>query len=141
MTTTSNNTDLVKLLDEHTFIRNLDNANKLMLIQGIDLIQNGLQFIEWSEGVLSSNAYDSLTILRNIFDFFKEHIFETKNINHLAIDRASESIGNVCYGNTTEIQKALKGLRELNVKQQREEYEHEKQQLINLAKNQLKNEK
>ena len=36
--------------------KNLDNAQKLMLLQGISLIHDGLQFINWSE-IPNEQAY------------------------------------------------------------------------------------
>ncbi len=137
--TAKDSKELLELLDEHTYLRELNNSNRLMLIQGIELIQNGLQFIEWTDGVLSPNAYDGLTILRNRFDFFKDYVFEGTNINHLAIDRASESIKNVWFGldGKKNIDKLLKELRTLNVCKFREEYKEQQKELINIAKKEL----
>ncbi len=137
--TAKDSKELLELLDEHTYLRELNNSNRLMLIQGIELIQNGLQFIEWTDGVLSPNAYDGLTILRNRFDFFKDYVFEETDVNHLAIDRAKESVSNVWFGleGKKNIHKLLKELRELNVSEFRKEHKEQQQELINIAKKEL----
>ncbi len=138
-TTAKDSKELLQLLDEHTYLRELNNSNRLMLIQGIELIQNGLQFIEWTDGVLSPNAYDGLTILRNRFDFFKDYVFEETDVNHLVIDRAKENIKNVWFGfeGKKNIHKLLKELRELNVSEFRKEHKAQQQELINIAKKEL----
>ncbi|QTD37048.1 hypothetical protein JL193_13095 [Polaribacter batillariae] len=74
---------------------NLDTENKLMLLQGITLIQNGLQFLEWMLDFENENSFDALTILRNRFQFFRECALAGKKCGLIFIDRANDSLENV----------------------------------------------
>ena len=66
---------------------NLDTANKLMLLQGISLIENGLQFLEWMTDVANENSHDALKILRDRFQFFKDFTLEDGECDCFVIDR------------------------------------------------------
>ncbi len=141
MEATANTEDkkLMMLLEEHKYLRKLDTPNKLLLIQGIDLIDNGLQMIEWVSGVLSPNAYDSLTILRDRAFYFKDCVFDEIDGSHLIIDRAKKHVESTARGlqEKKTILKLLEELRKLNVTEFHKEYEEQTKELINLAKKEL----
>ena len=91
----------------------LDNAQKLMLLQGISLIQDGLQFIEWAEDMPNELSYDLFEIVRERFQLFQECVLKGEHDN-LIIDRVKTHMENVKHGYelNQQIQKQLKELRE-----------------------------
>lgn len=107
----------------------LNTANKLMLLQGISLIEDGLRFLEWMSGYASENSFDTLTILRNRFEVFRECALGDGKNDYLFIDRANESLNNVehCYKQKQKITTELENLRLLVVKEINEEEITEKQ--------------
>lgn len=47
-------------------------ANKLLMMQGIDLIQNGIDCMDWMDDFLpNENTIDGLLILKNRFHFLR----------------------------------------------------------------------
>ncbi len=73
----------------------LSNAQKLMLVQGISLIEDGLQFLNWVNMMPNEVSFDLLTILRDRFEAFKDYALEEKSVGHLFIDRAKTATKNV----------------------------------------------
>jgi len=74
---------------------NLDLGQKLMLVQGISLIQDGLQFINWTE-MPNEASYDVLNILRERFQLFRECVLEGDE-DHLVIDKMRDHSENTRY--------------------------------------------
>ncbi len=75
---------------------NLDVAQRLMLAQGISLIEDGLQFLEWTGLMPNECAFDALTILRDRVQYFKDCAFdEDIECNHLFVDKAKSAMNNV----------------------------------------------
>ena len=103
--------------------KNLDKAQKLMLLQGIGLIHDGLQFINWSE-IPNEQAYDAFTILMDRFHYFQDCILDGST-DHLMIDKIRDRIGDVKYGYelNQEIQKQLEELRDIAMIRQRQNRE------------------
>lgn len=93
--------------------KNMDKAQKLMLLQGIDLIHGGLQFIEWAEEMPNELSYDFIEIIRERFQMFRESVLDG-SMDNLIIDRIKKRMENVKHGYelNREIQKQLKQLRE-----------------------------
>ena len=91
----------------------LDTGNKLMLLQGISLIENGMQFLEWMSDNANENSRDALSILRNRFQYFKECTLDDGTCDYLFIDRANKNLNNVQYGYilNEKLKKELKQLR------------------------------
>lgn len=98
--------------------KNLDNAQKLMLLQGISLMHDGLQFVHWSE-MPNALSFDALMILTDRFHFFQQCVLDGST-DHLMIDKLRDRIGNVKYGYALnqEIQKQLEELREIVMSRQ-----------------------
>ena len=93
--------------------KDLSKENQLMLLQGISLIENGFQFLEWMDDIANENSSDALMILRNRFRYYKECVFDEAECDYLLIDRITSSIKNVQNGYelNLKIQKELKELR------------------------------
>ena len=87
-----------------------------MLLQGISLINDGLQFIEWAENMPNELSYDLFEILRERFQLFQECVLKGDQ-DHLLIDRAKKHLENVRYGEelNEQIKEQLKKLREIAV--------------------------
>ncbi len=92
---------------------NLDTAEKLILFQGISLIQDGLQFLEWTD-IPNTLSYDALELLKGRFRFFKDCVLDGDDCYHLIIDRMQEHHKNIKYDYelNKKIQKQLEELRE-----------------------------
>ena len=92
--------------------KNIDNAQKLMLLQGISLIHDGLQFIEWAEDMPNELSYDFLMILRDRFQMFRESVLDG-SMDNLIIDRIKDRMEDVrhSYELNREIQNQLEQLR------------------------------
>lgn len=105
----------------------LSTVENLMLTQGISLIQNGLQFIEWAEETPNENSYDSLNILKDRFDLFKDDVLSESQCDHFMIDRAIDTVKNVRSGfmHTNKIQENLRELRAKVLIELRQEREKE----------------
>jgi cell shape-determining protein MreC len=97
---------------------NTDTVQKLMLLQGISLIHDGLQFIEWAENMPNELSYDLFEILRERFRLFQECVLKGEH-DHLIIDRVKKHLENVKHAQelNEQIQQQLKQLRE-QIKQQ-----------------------
>lgn len=65
----------------------MSTVNKLLMLQGVSLIQDGLQFLEWMDDYKDTNTVDALSILRDRFQYFKESALEDGSHDHLIIDR------------------------------------------------------
>lgn len=93
----------------------MSTPNKLLMLQGINLIQDGIQFLEWMDDYKDINTIDALTILKDRFIYFKETALEDGRHDHLVIDRMKGLSENVRYGYDTkiEIDKRLNELRKL----------------------------
>lgn len=78
--------------------RDLETVNKLMLLQGISLIQDGLQFLEHMTDYVNETSFDALTILKDRFQYFKESVLSDDNCDTMFIDRARNNLENVDYG-------------------------------------------
>ena len=99
--------------------KNLDKAQKLMLLQGISLIHDGIQFIEWSEKMPNELSYDFFMILIDRFEMFQESVLDG-SMDNLIIDRIKKRMDNVKHGYelNREIQKQLQELREIVIGKQ-----------------------
>ncbi len=99
--------------------KNLDQAQKLMLLQGISLIQDGLQFINWA-AMPNELSHDFLLILRDRFQLFREAVLDGST-DHLMVDKLKDRMENVTYGykHHLEIQKQLQELRDIIIEKQR----------------------
>lgn len=104
-------------------MRKLDTSNKLLLLQGISLIEDGMQFLEWQECYLNSCSYDAFSVLRNRFEYFKECTFEDTKSGHLVIDRVRTKMNNLGYGYelVNKIKDELNDLRRITVEEQNKE--------------------
>ena len=78
-------------------------ANKLLMLQGINLIQDGLQFLEWMNDYKDINTIDALSILRDRFVFFKETALDDGSHDHLMVDRMKGLSKNVQFGHKVRI--------------------------------------
>ena len=98
--------------------KNLDQAQKLMLLQGISLIHDGLQFINWTD-MPNELSHDFLIILRDRFQLFQEAVLDG-SADHLLIDKLKDRMENVKYGYdlNLEIQQQLGELREIVIGKQ-----------------------
>lgn len=110
---------------------NLDLGQKLMLLQGVNLIQDGMQFFNWID-MPSETAFDALNILRDRFQLFQETVTMDAQYDHLVIDRMRDQAENIKYGNelNRKIKAELEELRKLVVIKQHEsraEKEREKE--------------
>jgi len=77
----------------------LETANKLMLLQGISLIENGLNFIEFMDETPNENAFDALTILRDRFEYFRECALNEGECDLFLVKRMHELNDNVINDN------------------------------------------
>lgn len=75
---------------------NLDAIEKLMLVQGISLINDGLDFIGWVEGFPNDLSYELYDLLFERFKAFQQCVLDGAT-DHLVIDRASKHLENVIY--------------------------------------------
>ncbi|GGW37285.1 hypothetical protein [Arenibacter certesii] len=93
----------------------MNNANKLLMIQGVHLIQNGIEFLDWMPDHKDANTYDALSILKDRFQHFMECAFKDGIHDHLIIDRMTGMSGNIQNGYEVrnEINKRLEGLRNI----------------------------
>ncbi|MCM4170067.1 hypothetical protein DHD32_01135 [Arenibacter sp. TNZ] len=91
----------------------MSTANKLLMIQGISLMQDGMQFLEWMDDYKDTNTIDALTILRDRFAYFRECAFTDGAHDHLVIDKMKGLSKNIQLGYTTkaDIDKRLNELR------------------------------
>lgn len=98
---------------------NIDVAQRLMLLQGVSLIQDGLQFINWAD-MPNELSHDFLSILRDRFQLFREAVLDGST-DHLMIDKLKDRMGHISYGyeHHQEIQKQLQELREVVIGKQR----------------------
>ena len=103
---------------------NMDMAQRLMLLQGISLIHDGIQFIEWAEKMPNELSYDFFMILTDRFEMFRESVLDGST-DHLIIDRIKNHLGNVKQGYelNQKIQQQLKELREYAMSRQ---HQHKK---------------
>lgn len=94
--------------------KNLDKAQKLMLLQGIGLIHDGIQFIEWAEKMPNELSYDFFMVLKDRFDMFRECVLDG-SADHLLIDRVKDGLEDVKhnYELNRQLQEQLKKLREI----------------------------
>lgn len=92
---------------------NLDVATRLMLTQGISLIEDGMQFLEWMNGVPNENTRDALNILRDRFEYFKECALEDGKCDTFIIDRATLKVDEVqfAFKLREKVKEELEGLR------------------------------
>lgn len=97
-------------------------ATKLLLLQGISLIENGLQFLEHVDRYPNENSYDMLNILRDRFDSFKMFAMDENECDFLIINRVKETLRNVQYGYklNQKIQNELEELRSVIWKEKQE---------------------
>lgn len=89
---------------------NLDNAQNLMLFQGISLIDDGLRFLEWCGSMPNDEVQDLFDILRSRFEIFKDYALDNDKSRHLFFSRAKKSIedtSNVTLGWKTELLKKI----------------------------------
>ena len=97
-----------------------------MLLQGISLIHDGLQFINWTD-MPNELSHDFLIILRNRFQLFQEAVLDG-SADHLMIDKLKDRMENVKYGYdlNREIQKQLQELRESAIETRYKSREHKR---------------
>lgn len=76
----------------------MSTANKLLMLQGISLIQDGIQFLNWMNEYKDTNTVDALTILRDRFIYFKECALEDGRHDHLVIDKMKDHSQNIQFG-------------------------------------------
>ena len=81
----------------------MSTANKLLMLQGINLIQDGLQFLEWMNDYKDVNTVDALSILRDRFVFFKETALDDGSHDHLMVDRMKGLSKNVQFGHKVRV--------------------------------------
>ena len=95
--------------------KDLSKENQLMLLQGISLIENGFQFLEWMDDIANENSSDALMILRNRFRYYKECVFDEAECGYTLVDNIIRTIDNVQFGNrlNLEIHEQLKELRNI----------------------------
>ena len=100
---------------------NLNTAQKLMLVQGIGLINDGLQFVEWAQGFPNSLSFELYDLLIEITASFQACILNGEHDN-LIVNRAKKHLQNVknCQELNEKIQTQLKELRKQVVIEQRE---------------------
>lgn len=91
----------------------MSTANQLLMIQGISLIQDGMQFLEWMNDYKDTNTVDALTILRDRFEYFKDCAFTDGSHDHLVIDKMKGLSKNIQLGYTdkADVDKKLNDLR------------------------------
>ncbi|MCB0374919.1 MAG: hypothetical protein KDD04_03275 [Sinomicrobium sp.] len=101
--------------------KNLDTTQKLMLLQGITLIHDGLQFIEWAEKMPNELAYDFFMILTDRFQMFRESVLDG-SMDNLIIDRIKNRTEDLKHGYALnrKIQEQLNELREIAIGREQE---------------------
>lgn len=77
--------------------KNLVQLQKLMLLQGVSLIHDGLQFIEWVEDMPNELAHDVLSIPRERSQLLQECGLDG-GADHLLTDRMKSRMKNIQYG-------------------------------------------
>jgi len=77
--------------------KNMNKAQKLMLLQGVSLIHDGIQFIEWAEKMPNEQSYDFFMILTDRFQMFRESVLDGST-DYLLIDRINNRIEDVKHG-------------------------------------------
>lgn len=71
-------------------------VDRLLLLQGIDSIENGLQYIEWLNGMLpDALTEDALKILRDRFQYFKDCALSDGRCDYLIIDKMNDHNDNI----------------------------------------------
>ena len=110
---------------------NLDTASRLLLLQGINQIENGIEMLEWIDGIVNENSRDYLNILRDRFDSYKETALTDGECDYLLVDKAKENLENVQTGVDLN-KKILDELKELRIKVVNERNELEKKEKIQL---------
>ncbi|MGB5821438.1 MAG: hypothetical protein WBG90_18285 [Saonia sp.] len=95
----------------------LETGNKLLMLQGINLIYNGLEFLNWMTDIKDMNTLDALTILRDRFHYFRDCAFTDGRHDYLFIDKMKDLAENVQYGYKVrdDIEKRLDELRKIVV--------------------------
>ena len=76
----------------------MSTADKLLMLQGINLMQDGIQFLDWMSDYKDMNTVDALSILKDRFEYFKESALEDGSHDHLIIDRMKGLSKNIQYG-------------------------------------------
>lgn len=100
--------------------KNLDKAQKLMLLQGISLIHDGIKFIEWAEKMPNELSYDFFMILTDRFQMFRESVLDG-SMDNLIIDRIKNRMEDVKHGYelNQQVQEQLKELRKYVMSKER----------------------
>ena len=83
---------------------NLDNAQRLMLVQGVRLIQNGIQFIKWTD-LPDEISFEALELLKYRFAYFKDCVLYDGKYYQLIIDRMQQDNRNIKFN--LELEKQL----------------------------------
>tara|TARA_R110001632_G_scaffold121954_3_gene234605 strand:+ start:500 stop:835 length:336 start_codon:yes stop_codon:yes gene_type:complete len=81
----------------------MSTVNKLLMLQGINLIQDGIQFLEWMDDYKDINTVDALSILKDRFEYFKESALEDGSHDHLIIDKMKGLSKNIQSGHKTRV--------------------------------------
>jgi len=106
----------------------LDAGHKLLLLQGISLIEDGLEFLEWMSDTPNENAFDMLAILRDRFEVFRDFALADGECDSFLIGKIKKSVGNVQYGldSKERVKKELDNLWVLANKEYRDSKQTEK---------------
>ncbi len=73
----------------------LEVTQRLMLVQGISLIEDGLTFLEWCGLMPNECSFDTLNILRDRFECFKDFALDETECNYLFVDKSKRGLENV----------------------------------------------
>ena len=77
--------------------KSLDTGNQLLLLQGLSLIEDGLQFIDHSWELPNEYAEDAKLVLRKRFTLFKDCVLCGEHDSFI-IDNIQERLKNVTLG-------------------------------------------
>ncbi len=77
--------------------KSLETGNQLLLLQGLALIEDGLQFIDYSWDLPNEYAEDAKLVLRNRFVIFKDCV-RSGEYDGFIIDKIQEQLKNVTLG-------------------------------------------
>ncbi len=80
-------------------LKQLATGNQLLILQGITLIENGLQFIDHALELPNTHAEDARAVLQKRFTLFKDCVL-LGDQDGFIVDRMEEHLQNMTYGNT-----------------------------------------
>lgn len=94
----------------------LDVTERVLILQGLSLIEDGINLIEWMDSKVNENSTDAFTLLKDRFNNLQECVFSGKHFATLAKDNLSNKIDGlpIIEEDKSQIKKQILNLKFLN---------------------------